>query len=83
MALVHRCAITRSLSLRLAHVSPVFRAAVITGAGETVNVRMLIDPNEQLIRDSDPELPAPTQIRLPSTRRFPRVELLAADTEKQ
>jgi hypothetical protein len=34
-----------------------------------------------LIRDSDPELPAATQIRLRSTRRFQRVELLAAATE--
>jgi hypothetical protein len=47
MTLVHRCAIARSLSLRLAHVSPAFRAAVITGAGEMVDVRVLIDPNDR------------------------------------
>src|ERR1700733_6513146 len=35
----------------------------------------------QWIRDSDIELPAPTQIRLRSTRRFQPVELLAAATE--
>jgi hypothetical protein len=34
-----------------------------------------------LIRDSDIELPAPTQIRLRSTRRCQPAELLAAATE--
>jgi hypothetical protein len=42
MPLVHRCAITRSLSLCLAHIGPAFRVAVIARSRETVDVRVLI-----------------------------------------
>jgi hypothetical protein len=46
VALVHRGAITRTLSLRLAHISPAFRVAVIACSREMVDVRVLIDPND-------------------------------------
>ena len=36
-----------------------------------------------MIRDNDTELPVATQILLQSTRRSPRVELLAAATERE
>ena len=55
--------------------------AVIACSWEMVDVRVLIDPNDKLIRDSDIELPAPTMIRFRSKRRCEPAELRAAATE--
>jgi hypothetical protein len=45
MALVLRCAVTRRLRVRLAHISALLRVTVIARPGEVVDVGLLVDPN--------------------------------------